>query len=626
MSLKQQKAAEARPCKVSDKKWSTRSGKKWLYEILFSNGKSKWMTEKEAKPLADNLSTLLEEYEERERVRLQLAKPQQENWEVERILDEKRGKDNKMNYLVKWSNWGHRYNSWQREDDFTGLDHLLADFRERMAVAKQEARALAKGKRLEAISASANRIAPALADALQQSEQLSPEEYRLKQLVTRKAGLLESDSQGETWAVQKIVGHTRENTKPRYLVKWLHWHEDFNSWVKKNDFAKNAFPLLFQTFESDPKLKQCGRCSMRVLGEGLMGSHCLQAHGTERNEFPCSFLNCKELLDSAEAKDQHYEEHFRLQTCPAQACNAEYRNSADYDDHLKTHIFCEICPLDFQSDAQRVAHMDKIHPLLWLCPDKSCGQSFSSSKTFSDHIVQNHERNQKNKEDAFDFKNYEPQRLSNLNGKMTFLDARTEKLMRRWTMQGVCRAPYVRADHIIPIVVKYVDEFKQFGAFAARDIKQGEWIGIYGGMVVSNKWLRENHAENSVYLFKATEELVIDGTHHGNITRFINHNDDGLPNVKTSLVNYCGVRIAALHASWDIKEGEELLINYSAGDHDKNLNCNPKSSARKSAAKRKGASQNSGGKRNKVSDIEKSTPTKVRLFPISKSAKRAEVN
>ena len=50
-----------------------------------------------------------------------IAKEQERHWEVEGIIDhEKEG--NSWKYLVKWSDWGSKHNSWVAEKDFNDLD------------------------------------------------------------------------------------------------------------------------------------------------------------------------------------------------------------------------------------------------------------------------------------------------------------------------------------------------------------------------------------------------------------------------------------------------------------------------------------------------------------------------
>ncbi|XP_076163102.1 suppressor of variegation 3-9 isoform X2 [Ptiloglossa arizonensis] len=48
-------------------------------------------------------------------------------WEVEKIL-EKREKNGKLNYLIKWKNWGSEYNSWEPVSNLINCTDILEEF------------------------------------------------------------------------------------------------------------------------------------------------------------------------------------------------------------------------------------------------------------------------------------------------------------------------------------------------------------------------------------------------------------------------------------------------------------------------------------------------------------------
>ena len=42
-------------------------------------------------------------------------------WKIDKVLNERKGKDGKLYYLVSWKNWPKKYNSWVSEDDISDL-------------------------------------------------------------------------------------------------------------------------------------------------------------------------------------------------------------------------------------------------------------------------------------------------------------------------------------------------------------------------------------------------------------------------------------------------------------------------------------------------------------------------
>eukprot|EP00808_Paulinella_micropora_P000879 g71999.t1 len=566
-----------RPREMVDRKWMHRS-KHWEYEFLYLDGTKIWVKDVDRESIP-GFWTLLETFNAARSKRLQLVRQLGKDapWEVECILDERTNKKRRCKeYLVKWKDWGHSYNSWQTESDFIDSE-ALKEYQEKELQKKMEARVLAKRRRVEALVASAHKLAPAVLQSMEQSE-LERVARNYRNITTRKTGFVGEDETGKIFSVDKIVGHRKLKGRPHeYLVKWTGWGPNFNSWQKKNDF--NGFSTMYAAFRASPTLEHCGRCDLLMLDNSkLMRQHCLQEHNTENNEFVCKYGDCKQIFSLKQEYDAHYLEHLKPRRCPSTSCGAILPNSAEYDAHMKEkHVFCQLCPTDCFTQEGREKHMDTHHPLLCICPQKSCGTSFFSKGSLLKHINTKHHGQRK----QLLARDCNPRRLCNLNGEIIYSSKEVEKRMRAVTVQGKCTAEYIRPDHVLPIVVKYINDKKGFGAFASRDVKQGEWIGSYGGIVVDDEWLSKNGAENSQYLFCLTDKMYVNGTQEGNLTRFINHIDDSSPNILTTLGNHWGLRVPLLHAARDVAKGDEFTIDYRAGEINRSTWDKSKANAKK---------------------------------------------
>ncbi len=100
------------------------------------------------------------------------------------------------------------------------------------------------------------------------------------------------------------------------------------------------------------------------------------------------------------------------------------------------------------------------------------------------------------------------------------------------------------------------------GAFAIRPIKKGERLIEYVGERIPHPVADERYDDDSMdehhtFLFTVSSRTVIDATHGGNESRFINHSCD--PNCETE-IERGRVFIFALR---DIAVGEELAYDYA---------------------------------------------------------------
>jgi len=101
------------------------------------------------------------------------------------------------------------------------------------------------------------------------------------------------------------------------------------------------------------------------------------------------------------------------------------------------------------------------------------------------------------------------------------------------------------------------------GAFAGRDLAEGERIGVYEGRRYSPrevKWRDWDH--DLTYVFGLTDGSVIDASSGGNATRHLNHSC--APNcVAYEEQGARGRTIIAFYALRPIQAGEELFLDYS---------------------------------------------------------------
>nr|GMD34562.1 histone-lysine N-methyltransferase ATX4-like [Ipomoea batatas] len=111
-----------------------------------------------------------------------------------------------------------------------------------------------------------------------------------------------------------------------------------------------------------------------------------------------------------------------------------------------------------------------------------------------------------------------------------------------------------------------------WGVFARRRIREGEAVGEYVGEVVRRsvsdvREARYNAAGRDCYLFGINEDMVIDATMKGSLTRLFNHCCD--PNCYSRIVNLGeGDYGVVLIAKRDVDAGEELTMDYMF-DHNK---------------------------------------------------------
>ena len=101
------------------------------------------------------------------------------------------------------------------------------------------------------------------------------------------------------------------------------------------------------------------------------------------------------------------------------------------------------------------------------------------------------------------------------------------------------------------------------GAFASRNLREGERIGTYEGRrYTARQAARRNWNSGMTYVFGLTDGTVIDAANGGNATRHLNHSC--APNcIAYEEVGEDGQLLIAFHALRDIRAGDELFLDYS---------------------------------------------------------------
>jgi hypothetical protein len=108
---------------------------------------------------------------------------------------------------------------------------------------------------------------------------------------------------------------------------------------------------------------------------------------------------------------------------------------------------------------------------------------------------------------------------------------------------------------------------KGWGLEAAELIAAGTLVTEYVGEVISEaqsceRLERQQHEGDShFYMFKVNQSMVIDATHQGNLSRFVNHSCD--PNCEAAKWQVGRRLRVGIYALRDIACGEELTYNYN---------------------------------------------------------------
>ena len=118
-----------------------------------------------------------------------------------------------------------------------------------------------------------------------------------------------------------------------------------------------------------------------------------------------------------------------------------------------------------------------------------------------------------------------------------------------------------------PVIVVRRSPVHGRGVFATRNILKDEVIGEYVGERISHseanwRYRHRDFNDNHTFLFTVSSRTVIDASHAGNDTRFINHRCD--PNCEPQ-IRRGRVFIVAIR---NIRAGDELGFEYNIGRED----------------------------------------------------------
>jgi uncharacterized protein len=111
-----------------------------------------------------------------------------------------------------------------------------------------------------------------------------------------------------------------------------------------------------------------------------------------------------------------------------------------------------------------------------------------------------------------------------------------------------------------PVVVRR-SRIQGRGVYASRDIREGERIIEYTGLLITNEEADaqcddESMRRHHTFLFAVDDELTVDGAQGGNEARFINHSCE--PNSESVILG----RRVFIDAVRDIAAGEEVAYDY----------------------------------------------------------------
>lgn len=100
------------------------------------------------------------------------------------------------------------------------------------------------------------------------------------------------------------------------------------------------------------------------------------------------------------------------------------------------------------------------------------------------------------------------------------------------------------------------------GVFAMRTLWSGQEIGTYAGRRYPPDEAHDGWDDHLTYLFRLSDDSVIDGAQGGNVMRHLNHACE--PNVEA--IEDCDAdddRVLVIRAMRDIAAGEELFLDYA---------------------------------------------------------------
>lgn len=129
--------------------------------------------------------------------------------------------------------------------------------------------------------------------------------------------------------------------------------------------------------------------------------------------------------------------------------------------------------------------------------------------------------------------------------------------------------PRFNPDHYIDAInnhyealvsIAFINDDVGYGVFAEQDIKKGQMIGEYTGIVKKVNFSNKPQDYDYAWGFPPPTKGIIDAKDAGNFTRFINHSNR--PNIDMAYVPINNRWHLAYVANQDIKKDQQLLANY----------------------------------------------------------------
>jgi hypothetical protein len=125
---------------------------------------------------------------------------------------------------------------------------------------------------------------------------------------------------------------------------------------------------------------------------------------------------------------------------------------------------------------------------------------------------------------------------------------------------------YLYADHIqqgalAHISIRFIDERVGYGIFAEQDLEQGQFVGIYTGIIENKQNVSD---KDYAWAYPSTHDhisLVVDARQHGNELRYVNDHQDPNCNV-IYVIGYDKLWHVCYVARRAIKKGEQLFVSY----------------------------------------------------------------
>lgn len=179
---------------------------------------------------------------------------------------------------------------------------------------------------------------------------------------------------------------------------------------------------------------------------------------------------------------------------------------------------------------------------------------------------------------------------------MTGRSARAQNRRLHWETSSATKGRLATADYFAKTsalaarkkkLVLGRSSIHSWGLFAGEDIEAGDMVIEYVGEIIrySVANVRERKYElilraqgskemASSYFFRLDTDLVVDATHRGNLSRFINHSCD--PSCLARVMTLDGARRIVMYARRDIRRGEELTYDYKfplEDDPTKKISC-----------------------------------------------------